>query len=219
MTRPIPHFLKTRNIYFPTKCEFKKHLNDIYQKAKKSGNQAITKDDEVDLKDFIQDYCDKSAHLQEKFDLDNCHFIVQESEHGTACLFIVNNEDGEMEQISIHNFGNEQTSKQNFRLFCTEIISDLKLKYRKSLTKNNGLQYDEVDLWHSNPTTKQLVDEFVKIHELLDKLGEVISPNNLGNSKRFLMPNYEYLKQDFLDFYQEKMATNQLQTLLKARKS
>ncbi|OOR91048.1 hypothetical protein B0181_03695 [Moraxella caviae] len=218
MSRAIPHFLKTRNLYFHTKGDFRTHLDNIYQKAKSQGNQAITKDDEADLKDFIQDYCDKSEHLLEKFDLDNCHFIVAMSEYGTKCLFIVDNDSRKKEQISLKNFGAEQTPEQNFRLFCTEIIRDIKLEYRKILAEDSDLRYDEVDLWHEEPSTKELVDEFVQKHELSDILDKVISPNDLGNSKRFLMPDYEYLKQKFLDFYREKMTTNKLQTLLKERK-
>lgn len=209
MSRAKSHFLKTRNILFPTKGKFIKHLQDIYHRAKSNKNGLVTSNDDIlDLKDFIQDYCDKSKRLQEIFDLDDCSFIVKKSpNYHTECLFIVDSLTNKEEQISIIGFGNSPEPIVNFISFCTYIIMEFKKYYRIKLSQELGKSYNEYDLWHKKPTTKEIVDEFIAIKEIGGKLDEVISPNGLGNNVPYLLPKYEYLKQDFIDFYQLKVAT------------
>lgn len=219
MSRAKPHFLKTRNVLFPTKGEFIEHLKDIYHRAKSSKNGLVTTNNDIlDLKDFIQDYCDKSERLQNIFDLDNCHFIVKKSpNYDTECLFIVDILTNKEEQISLIRFGNSPKPIVNFRSFCTYTIMEFKRNYRIQLSQELGKSYDEYDLWHTNPTTKEIVDEFIAIKEIGDKLEQVISPNGSGFNVPVLNPKYEYLKLEFIDFYQSKVAT-QLNFELKPRK-
>lgn len=217
MSRSKPHYLKTRNITFKTKEKFKNHLKTIRQRAEQNSGGIVKEvDDILDLKDFIQDYCDKSEHIQEKFDLDNCKFVVKNSpEYPTKCLFIICN--NSEEQISTEKFGNPPTPLQNFRSFCTFVIGNYKKFIREKLTEEQGKSFTELDLWHEKPTSKQIVDEFLVIHNLHDRLEQVISPNNLGNNAPYLLPEYKYLEKEFLDFYTEKVAADAVVFSLKDR--
>lgn len=168
--------------------------------------------------DFIQDYCDKSERLQEDFDLDDCYFIVKKSpNYNTKCLFIVDNSKNKEEQISLERFGNPPKPIVNFRSFCTYTIMEFKKEHRIILSQKKGKNYNEHDLWHKKPTTKEIVDEFIAIKGIADKLDQIISPNGSGFNVPILMSGYEYLKQEFIDFYQSKAAT-ELNFELKPRK-
>ena len=219
MSKSKPHYLKTRDVLFDTKGKFKEHLKAIrYRAEQNSGSMVELLEDISDLRDFIQDYCDKSEQLQEKFDLDKSYFVIKKSpQYETKCLFIV--ESGLEEQISTENFCNPPTLLQNFRSFCSFIISNYKKSVRKKLAEEQGKDFTELDLWHQNPTTKQIVDEFLTIHNLHDKLAQVVSPNGLGNNVPYLLPEYEYLKQEFLDFYVQKVAANKVVFNLQDRKN
>ncbi|MFC0322116.1 hypothetical protein ACFFHT_00815 [Gallibacterium melopsittaci] len=208
MNRAKSYLLKTRDILFKTKESYKNHLQSILHRAKLNKNGLITSDDDIiDLKDFIQDHCDKSEQLQELFDLDKCYFAVQKSPgYPTECLFIIDNETGDKEQISIHNFGNPPSAIVNFRSFCTYTITTFKLEYRKKLSEKQNVNYTEYDLWHKNPTTKQIVDQFITLKQIGDKLEQVISPNGLGNNVPTLLPEYQYLEQELIEFYQSKLS-------------
>lgn len=220
MSKSQPHYLKSRDINFPTKSAFKKHLQDIRHRAEENQNGIIVDaNDILDLKDFIQDYCDKSDHLQERFDLDGCHFAVKKSrDYSTKCLFIIDNKSNYEEQISTENFGNPPTPLQNFRSFCTYAISGIKRSIREKLANKHGRSFDEVDLWHQKPTTKQIVDEFIKEKNISDCLDKVISPNHTGGNVPYLMPEYEYLRQELLNFYEEKSAKDLLFQLREAQR-
>ena len=183
MSKSKPHYLKTRDVLFDTKGKFKEHLKAIrYRAEQNSGSMVELLEDISDLRDFIQDYCDKSEQLQEKFDLDKSYFVIKKS-------------------------------------FCSFIISNYKKSVRKKLAEEQGKDFTELDLWHQNPTTKQIVDEFLTIHNLHDKLAQVVSPNGLGNNVPYLLPEYEYLKQEFLDFYVQKVAANKVVFNLQDRKN
>lgn len=158
-------YLKTRAVSFNTKNSFKEHLKLIRQRAEQNKDGIIQSTSDIsDLKDFIQDYCDKSEHIQELFDLDNCSFLVKKSpNHSNKCLFIINNHTNNEEQISTTNFGNPPTPLQNFRSFCTNTITEHKKTIREKLTNEQGKPFDEMDLWHKNPTTKEIVDEFIQL--------------------------------------------------------
>ena len=218
MSRAKPHFLKTRNVLFPTKREFIKHLQNIHHRAKARKNGLVSSNDDIlDLIDFIQDYCDKSERLQDIFDFDNCYFIFKKSpNYDTECLFIVDNATNKEEQISLIRFGNSPKPIVNFRSFCTYTIMDFKKNYRIQLSQELGKSYDEYDLWHKKPTTKEIVDEFIAIKEIGDKLDEIISPNGSGFNVPVLNQKYAGLKQEFINFYQSKVAT-QLNFELKPR--
>lgn len=209
MSRAKPHFLKTRNVLFSTKGKFIEHLQDIYHRAKSSKNGLVTiNNDILDLKDFIQDYCDKSEEILSYIDLENCYFVVKKSpDYKTPCLFIIENNTNKEKHFSFQDFGSPPISYINFKRFCIHIITDFKFNYRIKLGQELGKSYDEYDLWHKKPTTKEIVDEFITLKEIGDKLDLVVSPNGLGNNVPYLMPDYEYLKQDFIDFYQSKVAT------------
>ncbi|WP_147376493.1 hypothetical protein [Moraxella catarrhalis] len=209
MSRAKPHFLKTRNVLFPTKGKFVKHLQTIYHRAKSRKNGLVVPNDDIlDLIDFIQDYCDKSEEIQSYIDLENCYFIVKNPEgYDEPCLFVVDKNTGKEKHFGFRNFGCPPTPYLNFKRFCIHIIQDFKFNYRIKLSQELGKSYDEYDLWHKKPTTKEIVDEFVALKEIGDKLDLVISPNGLGNNVPYLMPDYEYLKKDFIDFYQSKVAT------------
>ena len=209
MSRAKPHFLKTRNILFSTKGKFIEHLQGIYHRAKSSKNGLVTTNNDIlDLKDFIQDYCDKSEEILSYIDLENCYFVVKKSpDYNTPCLFIIENNTNKEKHFSFQNFGSPPISYINFKRFCTHIIQDFKFNYRIKLSQELGKSYDEYDLWHKKPTTKELVEEFIALKEISNKLDLVISPNGLGNNVPYLMPDYEYLKKDFIDFYQSKVAT------------
>ncbi len=218
MSRAKPHFLKTRNVLFPTKGEFIEHLKDIYHRAKSSKNGLVTTNNDIlDLKDFIQDYCDKSEEILSYIDLENCYFVVKKSpDYNTSCLFIIENNTNKEKHFSFQNFGSPPISYINFKRFCTHIIQDFKFNYRIKLSQELGKSYDEYDLWHKKPTTKELVEEFIAIKEIGDRLEQVISQNGLGNNVPYLLPEYQGLRQEFIDFYQSKVAT-ELNFELKSR--
>ena len=93
----------------------------------------------------------------------------------------------------------------------------LKFEYRRKFSEQLGIDYNEYDLWHKEPTTKQIVNEFIEFKKIGDKLDEIVSKKFKGNNAFCLSKQYEYLKQEFIDFYQEKAAT-ELCFELKARK-
>ncbi|WP_432481181.1 hypothetical protein [Moraxella sp. ZY200743] len=218
MSRAKPHFLKTRNVLFPTKGKFVEHLQTIYHRAKSSKNGLVTTNNDIlDLKDFIQDYCDKSEEILSYIDLENCYFVVKKSsDYNTPCLFIIENNTNKEKHFSFRNFGCPPISYINFKRFCIHTIIDFKFNYRIKLSKELGKSYDEYDLWHKKPTTKEIVDEFIAIKDIGDKLDEVISPNGSGFNVPVLNQKYAGLKQEFIDFYQSKVAT-QLNFELKPR--
>lgn len=209
MSKAIPHLLKTRNVSFPTKGAFQKHLKSIYDKAKANKSGLVDCDNDIlDLKDFIQDYCDKSERLLDIFDLDNCHFIVKKSpDYTTKCLFIVDNNTGNQEQFSVYDFGNPPDAKTGFYSFCRYTIMWLKFEYRRKFSEHLGIDYNEYDLWHKKPTTKQIIDEFIEFKEIGEKLDEVVSENFKGNNAFYLSEKYKFLNQEFIEFYQSKVAT------------
>ena len=83
----------------------------------------------------------------------------------------------------------------------------LKFEYRKKFSEHLGIDYNEYDLWHKKPTTKQIIDEFIEFKEIGEKLDEVVSENFKGNNAFYLSEKYKFLKQEFIDFYQSKVAT------------
>lgn len=218
VSKSKPHYLKTRDALFDTKGKFKEHLKAIRYRAEQNSDGMVTLPEDIsDLRDFIQDYCDKSETIQERFDLDKSIFVVKKSpQYETKCLFIVEN--GLEEQISTEKFGTPPTPLQNFRSCCSFIIGNYKKSVRQELAAKQGKDFRELDLWHQSPTTKQIVDEFLTIHNLHDKLAQVASPNGLGNNVPYLLPEYEYLEQEFLDFYDNKVAANEMVFDLRKRK-
>ncbi|UNU74249.1 hypothetical protein LU293_05000 [Moraxella nasovis] len=110
------------------------------------------------------------------------------------------------------------TDFENFKEFCQDVIQDFKYEKRKELASIDGLNYQEFDLY-SNPTTTQIVQEFLDKNELTDKLDLIISPNDLGNHIPFLLDGHKYLEQDFLNFYHQKVQNDEIEFFLKARKT
>lgn len=214
-------YLKTNQKLFDTKKLFNEHLKFIRDTANNNPNGAVLDNDHIaDLKDYIQDYHNDSQLIQDEFNLDNCEFFMDKSpDYQTKCLWIKDKETQDKRQISTTRYVNPSTARQNFISCCSYIISEYKKSIRKKLSDKENKDFTEYDLWHIQPSTKVLVEEFIIIHELSDILDDVVSPNGQRNNAPYLMPNYEYLKQEFLDFYQNKMASNQLQTILKARNS
>lgn len=214
-------FQSTNNI-FKSETAFLKHLKYIRDTANINPNGVVLDKNHInELKDFIQDYyCDRENILS-KFDLNNCEFFVAlppQPRNSHKCLWIKEKNGNQKQHFSTTKNGLiEPTPFDNFYRFCTNQLIPIKLQLRDYFTNQLNLSYDAFDLWHKQPKTKQLVIEFINLKEIHDKLEKVISPNGLGNNVPYLMLGYEHLKQDFIDFYQQKVALG-LNFELKPRK-
>lgn len=109
----------------------------------------------------------------------------------------------------------EPSPFQNFYECCNCIIEKFKRNIRLLKAKQCGANFNSVNLWHKEPTTKEIVKEFLNLHCLNDKLEKIVSPNGLGNNAAFLMPDYLFLEKEFLDFYIEKVSRKEIEYDLK----
>ena len=206
---------------FQTQKEFLEYLRAICATADRNSDDAVkNKNHILELKDFICDYYCERDFIISKFDLDNCEFFVAlppnpRNQH--KCFWIKQKNVNEKQHFATSRNGLVRPSVfDNFYRFCTDLLIPIKFELRKYFTEQLHLSADNFDLWHKQPKTKELVQEFIDLQKIGDKLEKVISPNGLGNNIPFLMPDYEYLEQEFIDFYQSKVAT-QLNFELKPR--
>lgn len=203
---------QSTNNGFLTKTAFLNHLKFIRDMADNNPDDVVKDENHIkELKDFLHDYyVDRDVILSE-YDLDNCEFFValpRTIRNNHKCFWIKDKTTGKTRSFSTTRNGLVEPSLfGNFYSFCTNELIPIKREIRRYITNELGLSLDDFDLWHQSPKTKELVNEFIALKEIGDKLDEVISPNGLGNDVPYLLSKYEYLKQDFIDFYQSKVAT------------
>ena len=203
---------KSTNKTFNSKTSFLDYLKFIRDTAAKNQNgMVLDKNHILELKDFLRDYyVDRDVILSE-YDLDNCEFFValpRTIRNNHKCFWIKDKTTSKTRSFSTTRNGLVKPSLfGNFYSFCTNELIPIKREIRRYITNELGSSLDDFDLWHQSPKTKELVNEFIALKEIGDKLDEVISPNGLGNDVPYLLSKYEYLKQDFIDFYQSKVAT------------
>lgn len=203
---------QSTNNGFKTQKAFLNHLKFIRNTADNNSNDMVIDDNHIkELKDFLCDYYVDRDIILSEYDLDNCEFFVAlplTVRNNHKCIWIKDKTTGKTRSFSTTRDGLvEPNSFGNFYSFCTYELIPIKREIRRYITNELGLSLDDFDLWHQSPKTKELVEEFIALKEIGDKLDLVISPNGLGNNVPYLMPDYEYLKQDFIDFYQSKVAT------------
>lgn len=187
------------------------YLKTIRKEAERNNDQVCNSNHIEDLKYFIRFIYVESERVIEQIDIDNCSFFVAlppNPRNKYKCLWIKDNES------SIHFSTTKDglsapTPRNNFHQYFTYIIQEFKNGIKKVISKQKGMT-EVAHLWHTNPTTKVIIDEFIRIHQLNEKLEDVISPNGLGNNLPFLMPEYEYLKNEILTFYVEKVEDKKL---------
>lgn len=204
-------FQSTNNC-FSTKTGFLNHLKVIRNTADGNQNGMVLDSNHIlELKDFLRDYYIDRDIILSEYDLDNCEFFVAlpltpRNKH--KCIWIKDKTTGKTRSFATTRNGLvEPTPFGNFYNFCTNELIPIKREIRRYITNELGLSLDDFDLWHQSPKTKELVQEFITLKELNNKLYEIISPNGLGNNVPYLLPDYEYLKQEFINFYQSKVAT------------
>lgn len=215
------YILQSTNNQFVTKKGFLNHLKLIRNTADKNQNgMVLDKNHILDLKDFLRDYYVDRDIILSEYDLDNCEFFVAlppTVRNNHKCIWIKDKVTDKTRHFATTKNGLvEPTPFGNFYNFCTNELIPIKREIRRYITNELGLSLDDFDLWHKSPKTKELVEEFIAIKNIGDKLNEIISPNGLGNNVPYLLPDYEYLKLEFIDFYQSKVAT-QLNFELKPR--
>ncbi len=212
---------KSTNKTFNSKTSFLDYLKFIRDTAAKNQNgMVLDKNHILELKDFLRDYyIDRNIILSE-FDLDDCEFFVAlppQPRNHYKCLWIKDKQNGKKRHFATTENGLvKPTPFGNFYQFSTNELIPIKREIRKYLTDELGLSLDDFDLWHQSPKTKELVEEFIAIKEIGNRLEQVISQNGLGNNVPYLLPEYQGLRQEFIDFYQSKVAT-ELNFELKSR--
>ncbi|OOF43473.1 hypothetical protein BKK51_11395 [Rodentibacter trehalosifermentans] len=214
------YYLKTRNVFFKTQRAFKNHLQSIFHKTRDSEYKIVVDPNDMkDLIDYLEDYHNDRETLPDKFNLENCEFYVKKSPDFDECLWIRDKSSNIERQFSITKFGNPSTPLQNLVECLGYLIMNIKRDIRKEIVKKEGKEFDKYNLWHKEPTRKELVLEFITLNNLEGHLDKIVSPNGLSNNVPFLMPGYEYLEDEFITFYIEKKGTEQLKYELKKIKS
>lgn len=221
MSRAKAHYLKTRGIIFNTKGKFKSHLQAIFHKTKELPNRIVTdQNDILDLIDFLEDYHNESLDIQEQFELENCLFYVDKPEdYDGLCFWLKDKNTQKKRHFSFTSFRNPRTPLQNLVSCFGYLIREMKIQIRKEIAKQEGKNFEAYDLWNEKPTPKELVIEFLKIHNLENKVELIVSPNGKNNNAPYLMTDYEYLEKEYKSFYYNKKANNFLKLSLKPRLS
>ncbi|MBF0785412.1 hypothetical protein E4T80_08060 [Muribacter muris] len=216
-----PCYLKTRNVTFKTKKAFKEHLQSILHKAKSSEDKRVSDPDDIqDLIDYLENYHNDREILSDEYNLENCEFYVDKSPDFGECLWLADKDNKEKcRHFSVTKFGNPSTPLQNLVECLGFLIINIKRDFRKKLAKEEAKEFDEYNLWHKSPTRKEIVLEFVQLNNLISELDKIVSPNGLNNNVPFLMPEYEYLEEKFINFYIEKKGSEQLKYELKRVKT
>lgn len=219
MSRAKPHYLKTRDIHFRTKREFKAHLQAIFHKTKDLPDKTVSdKNDILDLIDFLEDYHNESLAIQEQFDLENCIFYVDKPEdYDGKCFWLIDKNTQNKRHFSFTSFGNPRTPMQNLVSCFGYLIREMKMRIRKEIAQIEGKSFEDYNLWNEKPTPKELVTEFLKLHHLEDKVELIVSPNGENNNAPYLMGDYKYLEEAYIRFYQDKKANDLLKLKLKPR--
>ena len=209
------------NKVFKSKTSFVAYLKEIRHTAElNNGGKVLLDEHIIALKEFIRHYYCHSDEILVDFDLDNCEFFVAlpptpRNQH--KCLWIKEKGTDKQRHFSTTDKSlKPATSFENFYQYCTHLIMPIKLKLRNQIASGAGLSASEFDLWHKHPRTKELIQEFIDLKGIGNVLESIISPNGLGNNIPFLMSEYKYLEQEFIEFYQNKIAT-ELSFELKAR--
>lgn len=203
---------QSTNNRFSTKTGFLNHLKVIRNTADNNQNgMVLDKNHILELKDFLRDYYIDRDIILSEYDLDNCEFFVAlppTVRNNHKCIWIKDKVTDKTRHFATTKNGLvEPTPFGNFYNFCTNELIPIKREIRRYITNELGLSLDDFDLWHKSPKTKELVEEFIAIKDIGDKLNEIISPNGSGFNVPVLNPKYEYLKQEFINFYQSKVAT------------
>ena len=126
-------------------------------------------------------------------------------------MYVIDKNTGFEEQISTTRFGNPPSDLENFCKCLRYAIRNDKLQKRQIYADREGKRIDQVDLWHVDPNFKELVAEFQALQGL-DDLSVVVTPNIGQHNVPELLPDYQYLENEFLDFYKNRVTAYELRT-------
>lgn len=202
MPRSQPCYLKRRNITYSSKKEFLERLKEIRDKYTQS-NKCYIKDleDISDLKDFLEDfYCDKERILS-IHNIETCQFFVWKSpDYRTHCIYIETG--SRYDDFSTSKF-QAPSEKSKFSQACSYILVAKKQTLKQKKMNEQGLSgnLSDYELIHKSPVWGEIIDQFIEKNHLAKKLSEVISDGMQGNNAPVFKDEYNYLNQDFLEFY------------------
>ena len=70
------------------------------------------------------------------------------------------------------------------------------------MTENNlSGNPSDYQLIHVSPKFNEIINQFIQKYNLREILSDVVSENGLGNNAPFFNEKYQYLKDEFLKFY------------------
>lgn len=200
-----------------------KHFSQIKAKYTTQNQVIVQQSDIEDLIYYLSyHYCDDKG-IKEQIDLTNCEFFVAlppEPKNSYFCFWIRDKSTKKELHFSTSRQGFiAPSTDKNFRNALIAILIPYKLKIRKRLATQCSISYSLVNLWHITPTTEEIINEFISSKNIRDKLAEIVSANGLGNNTPYLLAEYKHLEQEFLEFYFEKIASDELKYQLKATAS
>ncbi|MDO5055617.1 MAG: hypothetical protein Q4D86_09905 [Pasteurella oralis] len=193
------------------KAKLLAYLKSIREDAERNNNQVSKATHIEDLKYFLRFIYAESERIIAEIDIDNSSFFVAlpPNPRNSYKCFWVKDDQNKIHFSTTQNGLLPPSPENNFYRYFTYLIQEFKNKIKKIMAKQQGMA-ETAHLWHTNPTTKEIIDEFIAAHNLNNKLENVISPNGLGNNLPFLMPEYAYLRDEILNFYIEKAENKSL---------
>lgn len=216
-------FFKRRGHEFASKDKCKAHLKQMRDKYNLGAdkNYVTDIDDINDLKDFLEDYygvvhLEDFKEIQANYLLENCKFYLAKSlEHNNFCFYIEMN--GKSRDFATSElYLNPPTDKQNFSKCCRFIIEKYFDKEKKQEKLDELKQAGIFDnskkykLYLVQPKWGQIIDAFIVKYQLNNKLADTITPNGSNNEIPKFMPDYQFLEQEFLEFFKQQNPIHEL---------
>ena len=195
------YYLKTRDVYYTTQKSFKNRLQKIRDEHKTE--RYISNPDYIaDLQDFLEDYHPSKEFFINNYDIRNCHFFVSKSPDYQRNYSLYIQDDEKQNSFSVEKFS-ETSTLANFSQACSFILQNKKLEKKLQLMTENNLSGNPSDyqLIHVSPKFNEIINQFIQKYNLREILSDVVSENGLGNNAPFFNEKYQYLKDEFLKFY------------------
>lgn len=200
------------------------HLRGIRDRADQNENGLVLDPSDIlDLTDFFQDiYSDRNAMAD--YDFSNIEFFVDyppnDLYRDKKCFYIRDlrgvKKTRQVAALSQNAF-TPPTALENFCRLCDLLVADFKLNKRKEIANHEGKDFSQYDLY-SVPSTSKIAKDFINYKNLQDKIEEIVSENGKENHNPYLNSKYEYLYNEFLEFYINKHRNNEIHFELKERK-
>ncbi|MGY4676024.1 hypothetical protein ACWIWA_10865, partial [Ursidibacter arcticus] len=173
------------------KGELLEYLKYIRIEAICNGNKVENPKHIEDLKYYLKFIYVDSERIISTIDIENSMFFLDfppVRRNMEKCLWITDGKN-KIHFSTSYSGLRTPTAKNNFYSYFTYLIQEFKNNIKKILVKQKGIT-EATHLWHSSPTTTEIIDEFIELNCLSDKLDDIISPNGLGNNLPFLMQDY-----------------------------